>query len=335
MNAPPTRPRYGAIDVVYRWCSPLRFSGDGAVIRSRDNRELTYSLTSIACFMPWVRHVHIVHAGAPPVLHQDPDFAYPTLEGRIFLHCEKRLMKRAIPHVGVKPRSRNSEPVKLAVPWIRGLSDRFVMLDDDYIVARRLSPDTFFDPDDGRPIYPRHIDGCHRPLPFDRALWANYVQSMSKRDRRRHYRSGQHRRDILPEMIRRQVRSGEALRRKEWVTIQANSPYQAFRRIGWRLFFGDWDGVAAFLGHRGKGLFNLLFTRAFLHTIERRGPTTICVNDNWDVGGRWYDRQVDVYREFMAEFLPQATDLATRSRSNADATDGPERARRVATDGPT
>lgn len=107
-----------------------------------DKDELYFSLRSVLHFMPWVRRVYILtqRPHAPQwvrdkgcekvhIVHHDEVFAssapLPSFSG---------LLNKSQAH------------------RISGLSEHFIMMDDDFFIGRPLQPGHFFDRD-GRPVY--------------------------------------------------------------------------------------------------------------------------------------------------------------------------------------
>ncbi|KAM6436565.1 N-acetylglucosamine-1-phosphotransferase subunits alpha/beta isoform 2-T2 [Liasis olivaceus] len=121
--------------------------------RFEDNEELRYSLRSIERHAPWVRHIFIVTNGQIPswlnldnprvtiVTHQDifqnlshlPTFSSPAIESHIHR--------------------------------IRGLSQKFIYLNDDVMFGKDVWPDDFYSHSKGQKVYltwpvPNCAEGC-------------------------------------------------------------------------------------------------------------------------------------------------------------------------------
>ncbi|XP_063165520.1 N-acetylglucosamine-1-phosphotransferase subunits alpha/beta [Candoia aspera] len=121
--------------------------------RFEDNEELRYSLRSIERHAPWVRHIFIVTNGQIPswlnldnprvtiVTHQDvfqnlshlPTFSSPAIESHIH--------------------------------HIRGLSQKFIYLNDDVMFGKDVWPDDFYSHSKGQKVYltwpvPNCAEGC-------------------------------------------------------------------------------------------------------------------------------------------------------------------------------
>ena len=155
MGTSDTSPTQEKIDAVYTWVNgddpelraalqrwrqgPVDVHSSG-VRRFRDNGELRYSLRSLEQHAPWVRNVVIVHAGAPPAWL---DTACAGL--RTVRHEE------IFPDPTVLP-TFNSWAIELNLHLIRGLSRRFLYLNDDFFLARD-TPRSWFLPPDGPPRF--------------------------------------------------------------------------------------------------------------------------------------------------------------------------------------
>ncbi|MEU5874824.1 stealth family protein [Glycomyces sp. NPDC047369] len=110
---------------------------------SRD--ELKYSLRSLHAFAPYIRNVYIVTAG------QTPHWLDPEAEGvRIVDHSEIFADPSVLPVF-------NSQAIEAQLHRIPGLSDRYLVLNDDTFFRRPSTPSNFF-----------HANGIIR-LPFSPA----------------------------------------------------------------------------------------------------------------------------------------------------------------------
>ena len=101
--------------------------------RWRDNGEFRYSLRSVEKHMSWVNHIYIItgfgqipkwlntkHPQITIVPHEDifPDGALPTF---------------------------NATAIEMCIPNIKGLSERFLLMNDDMFFNRDLTPSYFYD----------------------------------------------------------------------------------------------------------------------------------------------------------------------------------------------
>lgn len=115
--------------------------------RWRDRGELKHSLRSVEQYMPWVRNIFIITDNQIP---EWLNLAHPKI--------------KIIDHRDIFPPDAlptfNSLAIETRIPYIKGLSEHFILANDDIFVSTRLSPDFFFSPD-GKPIiydeqYSRH-----------------------------------------------------------------------------------------------------------------------------------------------------------------------------------
>ncbi len=111
---------------------PIVSAANGAE-RWRDNGELKHSLRSVEMFAPWVNHIYIITG-----FNQVPKWLN-TKHPKITI----------VPHEQIMPASAiptfNSTSIEMCIPNIPGLSEHFLLLNDDVFFARPLSPDYFFD----------------------------------------------------------------------------------------------------------------------------------------------------------------------------------------------
>lgn len=143
------------IDIVYLWVNgndpvwrakkeafergmPHRSGEALAEARFMDNDELKYSLRSVERFAPWIHHIYIVTDG------QVPAWLDLTNE-RISIVDHTEIMPReALP-------SFSSPAIEWCIDNIPGLSEHFLLANDDTFIGREVSPDFFFNPT-GQPI---------------------------------------------------------------------------------------------------------------------------------------------------------------------------------------
>ncbi len=113
--------------------------------RFANNDELRYSLRSVERYMPWVGRIFVVTANQTPTwLNTD----HPKI--RLISHSE-------IMDASVLP-TFNSSAIEMSICRIEGLSERFILANDDFFVARPLTPQFFYNAE-GVPIarLSRHI----------------------------------------------------------------------------------------------------------------------------------------------------------------------------------
>ena len=143
------------IDIVYLWVDgndpvwrakkeafergvPHSASEALAEARFADNDELKYSLRSVERFAPWIHHIYIVTDKQVP--------AWIDL-------TNKRIS--IVDHTEIMPRealpSFSSPAIEWCIDNIPGLSEHFLLANDDTFIGREVGPDFFFNPK-GEPI---------------------------------------------------------------------------------------------------------------------------------------------------------------------------------------
>ncbi|KAJ6245673.1 hypothetical protein M0813_20093 [Anaeramoeba flamelloides] len=128
----------GKIDLVYTWGGVTKSMS----IRNRYNYELQYSLRSVDKYLPWVNKIYIL-------INSDTDYPY-------WLKKQEKLEKIVIVDRCTLIKNpdhcptRNTFAVFSAVHKVKGLSKKFVLIDDDVFINQPLTPDYFFS-EDGLP----------------------------------------------------------------------------------------------------------------------------------------------------------------------------------------
>ena len=125
-----------------------------AASRFSDNAELLFSLASIARFAPWAARVLIVTDGQTPPYLETVLKAYGTACPAIEVVSHHEVFRG---HEDVLP-TFSSRTIETMLHRIDGLSERFVYLNDDFMLARPMRPSDFFD--GSKPI----IRGARRPI---------------------------------------------------------------------------------------------------------------------------------------------------------------------------
>lgn len=101
--------------------------------RWRDNGEFLYSLRSVDKFAPWVNHIYIVTG-----FNQVPKWLN-TKHPKITIVPHEQIMPAdAIP-------TFNATAIEMCIPNIPGLSEHFLLMNDDMFFNRPLTPDFFYD----------------------------------------------------------------------------------------------------------------------------------------------------------------------------------------------
>ena len=101
--------------------------------RWRDNDELKYAMRSAEKYVPWINHIYLVTG-----FNQVPKWLntkHPKLT--------------VVPHDAIMPQSAlptfNSNSIEMCIANIPGLSECFLLSNDDMFFNRPLEPDFFFD----------------------------------------------------------------------------------------------------------------------------------------------------------------------------------------------
>lgn len=108
---------------------------DNAVSDGRfvDNGELRYALRSLALYAPWVRHVYLITDNQRPVWIREDKV-------------------QIVDHLDIFPESADrpcfsTRPIELCSHRIEGLSEHYLLLNDDFFFGRPVSVPDFFSPD--------------------------------------------------------------------------------------------------------------------------------------------------------------------------------------------
>lgn len=126
---------------------------DISASRFEDNEELRYSLRSVEKYAPWVRHIFVVTNGQlPSWLNMDN----PRLT--VVTHQELFVNKSHLP-------TFSSPAIESHIHRIKGLSDKFIYLNDDVMFGKEVWPDDFYTEAGGQKIYltwpvPNCQEGC-------------------------------------------------------------------------------------------------------------------------------------------------------------------------------
>lgn len=122
------------------WAKQLGVQFSEVTNRSRfcDNQELRYSLRSVETNMPWINKIFIVTNGQVP---EWLDTTHPKIE--IINHSEI-MPSDALP-------TFNSRAIEFSIANIPGLSEHFILANDDCFIYKPVKPSFFFKKD-GKPI---------------------------------------------------------------------------------------------------------------------------------------------------------------------------------------
>ncbi len=99
----------------------------------RDNGEFLYSLRSVAKYANWVNHIYIITG-----FNQKPKWLNTKNPRITIVPHEQIIPKNALP-------TFNSNSIDMCIPNIPGLSEKFILMNDDTFFNKHLSPSFFFD----------------------------------------------------------------------------------------------------------------------------------------------------------------------------------------------
>lgn len=168
------------IDFVYLWVDgndpawrekKERYSGAGkekgatAEARFRDNDELKYSLRSVEKFAPWVNRIFIVTDKQIP--------SWLKTEGKVCIIDHSQIFPAdALP-------TFNSQAIESVLHRIPGLSEHFILGNDDTMLAAPVTPDDFFT-QDGTPIVRLYGTALNRKKALRSTLYKRTVLKMQE-----------------------------------------------------------------------------------------------------------------------------------------------------------
>src|SRR5207237_624118 len=116
----------------------LNVSAKNLTNRFRDNNELRYSLRSIEKYAPWIRKVFLVTSGHFP-------YWLNTDRVQVVSHHDIFLNKSHLPVF-------SSPSIESNIHRIKGLSSKFIYLNDDVMFGDHIKPTDFLS-EDGYKIY--------------------------------------------------------------------------------------------------------------------------------------------------------------------------------------
>lgn len=109
------------------------YSGAAGDERYRDNGEFLYSLRSVAENIQWVNHIYIITG-----FNQVPKWLNTKHKKITIVPHEQIMPKDAIP-------TFNATAIEMCIPNIPGLSEHFILMNDDMFINKKLKPSFFFD----------------------------------------------------------------------------------------------------------------------------------------------------------------------------------------------
>lgn len=107
---------------------------NNSMSRYTDHDELRYSLRSVQMFAPWARNIYIITDNQTPSWFNDK-------QDKVKIISHKDIFKdpSALPVF-------NSHAIESQLHHIPGLSEHYIYINDDIILAKPVTPDTFFFP---------------------------------------------------------------------------------------------------------------------------------------------------------------------------------------------
>lgn len=313
MSATSTEP----IDVVYTWVDDslpgymetmLSYKDEEVILnpnRTRDNLDiLKYSLRSLEKHLPWVRHVYLVTCRP-----QKPEWLNRNAPGITLVHHDEIMPKSILP-------TFNSFAILMHLHRIKGLSRRFLYVEDDMLFGQHVHPSDFIAPDG-------HIWVYGRP-------WPTPDPSVRHRRDTSPWNTGRARvnhllNDKFGEKKRRSVNHVPLMIDKTAWREMIDTWPAAFRRTA-ESRFREHDNVVPehfyphYLMETGRGRFlplGALYARSYYHGIENfyphswlgwwsiklRRPKLVALNDNF--GESPNPRVVRGWRLFFEQWLPE------------------------------
>ncbi|KAJ3446450.1 hypothetical protein M0812_08259 [Anaeramoeba flamelloides] len=122
------------IDVVFTWAGIIKTMNN----RNRYNYELQFSLRAVHKYLPWVNKIYVL-------INSDTDYPYwinKEKSGKVVVYDRCKIIE--------KPEhcpTLNTFAVFSALEKIEGLSNKFILIDDDVFINQPLTPDFFFKDD--------------------------------------------------------------------------------------------------------------------------------------------------------------------------------------------
>jgi hypothetical protein len=315
------------VDIVYLWvdgadpawrarrndrlASLGRKPMDGAAVASRfrEQDELRYSLRSVERFAPWVRHVYLVTDD------QQPDWLAEDHPGLTIVDHRDILPAEALP-------TYNSHAISARVHHIDGLSEHFLLMNDDVLLGRPVGPEDFF-----------HANGITKfflsrsPIPSG-PIAADDLPHFAARKRVRDlieqtygfrpFQTFKHTPVPMSRSLLTHLEERFAEPYQRTVTAPFRSPEDLVP--SWLHHYAGFAEGRALPGDINYDYFNLTSRKAFKRLsslVDRRSVECLCIND--DEGG---DLDLELRTEMLAAFLevllPEASSFEDATRPALD-----------------
>jgi hypothetical protein len=291
-------------DIIYRWINPtdgqiihknapktqLYYKSGNNVQRYRDNNELLYSLRSLKN-IKGILNVHIIAKGSPPKwLNLNKD--------NIFWWDEDILVNKLANLYNIKNINiKSSEISKYCILFMKNLNERFIFMDDDYMIMPRVGEElttALFFNENGIPIHPLKIKFSHRPMPFLKKSYMNELVNIGKNDMKLLLTAGYQRFKIDPfiYMSLNMANNGTVIS-INIPTIGTHHPMETHLKN-----IIKYHKYATYL-HESK---NVVYD--FFKTIMRIKPYCICINDDWPWDKEGYQYNMTIVHKFLNITFP-------------------------------
>lgn len=144
------------------------YNGAAGAERFRDNGELLYSFRSVAECAPWVNHIYIITG-----FNQIPKWLNTNHQKITIVPHEQIIPADALP-------TFNATAIEMCIPNIAGLSEHFILMNDDTFFNKKLKPSFFFNKR-GRALFHYSKNAYDAGVPFEqwRATLDGYTQTLA------------------------------------------------------------------------------------------------------------------------------------------------------------
>ena len=264
--------------------------------RFREQDELRYSLRSVERYAPWVRHIHLVTDDQRPAWLVDDHPRLTVVDHRDILPAE------ALP-------TYNSHAISARAHHIEGLSEHFLLMNDDVLLGRPVGPEDFF-----------HASGITRfflsrsPIPSG-PIAADDPPHMAARKRVR---------DLITETYgfrpHRTFKHTPVAFQRSWFEHleerfadvyerTVHNPFRSSEDIvpSWLYHYSAYSAGRAVPGNIVYDYFNLSSRQAFerlVSLLNRRSVDCLCLNDD-DAGDLPLERRTVLMAAFLELLLPR------------------------------
>ena len=144
------------------------YKGAAGEERFRDNGELMFSFRSVAECVPWINHIYIITG-----FNQVPKWLDTNHPKITIVPHEQIIPADALP-------TFNATAIEMCIPNIPGLSEHFILMNDDMFFNKKVSPSFFYDAH-GRAIFNYSKSAYDASLSFEKwkATLDGYTQTLA------------------------------------------------------------------------------------------------------------------------------------------------------------